>query len=434
MNKFAPGPALWTLLSITLAAPAAYSQAPVISAVSSGVGSATSTNIAPGGIILIAGTTLAQGAANLNGSMAGALPMSLGGVQVTVGGRMAPLFMVSPTMIVAQVPFEAAAGPQPVLVTSGTAASAAFNATVATTAPALFSDGSAGIVLKAADYSLVGAGNPAAPGQALLLYVTGLGQTAPASQTGVPAGSSTLANTVAPVSVRIGGQSANVLYAVAAPGFAGLYQVAVDTPMGVPGTVSVILQSGGASSVAISTVVGVVRAGQVDPQIEAVFTQYMALGPKPIQMLTPQEARQQPSFSDAVKALLQKQGKTTPEPVASTQDISVPGGAGPIPARVYTPSGSGPFPVILFFHGGGFVIATIDTYDASARALANAVGAIVIAVEYRKAPENRFPAAPEDAYAAVQWAFTNAGTYNGRTDRIAVDGESAGGNLAPWCA
>jgi len=109
-----------------------------------------------------------------------------------------------------------------------------------------------------------------------------------------------------------------------------------------------------------------------------VFARLQALGPKPIQTLTPAEARVQPSFADAVKSLAQSQGKsTTPQAVASVQDIIVPGGAGQIPARVYTPQGTGPFPVIVFFHGGGFVIATIDTYDASARALANAAGAVV---------------------------------------------------------
>ena len=89
-----------------------------------------------------------------------------------------------------------------------------------------------------------------------------------------------------------------------------------------------------------------------------------------------------------------------------------------------------PFPVALYFHGGGFVIATIDTYDASARALASQAGAIVISVEYRKAPENPFPAALEDAVASYYWAIANSAGIHGIPGKLAVVGESAGGNLA----
>jgi acetyl esterase len=108
--------------------------------------------------------------------------------------------------------------------------------------------------------------------------------------------------------------------------------------------------------------------------------------------------------------------------------ISGPGGH--IPIRIYTPQGNGPFPVIVYFHGGGWVISTIDTYDSSARALAKTADAIVVSVEYRKAPEHKFPAAHEDAYAAYQWVLRNADSFGGDPSMVAVAGESAGGNLA----
>jgi acetyl esterase len=110
--------------------------------------------------------------------------------------------------------------------------------------------------------------------------------------------------------------------------------------------------------------------------------------------------------------------------------MTIPGPGGAIPIRIYEPAGEGPFPVIVYFHGGGFVIATIDTYDASARALTNLTGSIVISVEYRKAPEHPFPAALNDAMAAYKWAVRNTHLFNGQPGKIAVAGESAGGNLA----
>lgn len=108
---------------------------------------------------------------------------------------------------------------------------------------------------------------------------------------------------------------------------------------------------------------------------------------------------------------------------------------GPTPqgvlVRTYTPlQGNGPFPVIVYYHGGGWVIADLDTYEPSARALAEKTGAIVVSVAYRQAPENQFPAAHEDSFAAYRWAVENAGSINGDPNRVAVAGESAGGNLA----
>ena len=171
--------------------------------------------------------------------------------------------------------------------------------------------------------------------------------------------------------------------------------------------------------------------GKPDPQMKAVLDQLTALGPKPIEKLSPQEARKQPTPADAVKALLKKQGKSTaPEPVGKVQNTTIPGPAGPVPVRVYTPSGDGPFPVLVYIHGGGWVIATIDTYDSSARALCNAANCVVVSIEYRKAPEHKFPAAHEDCYAVTQYVMKNAATMNGDPKRVAIGGESAGGNMA----
>lgn len=166
-------------------------------------------------------------------------------------------------------------------------------------------------------------------------------------------------------------------------------------------------------------------------QMQAVLAKLAALGAKPVELLTVQQARTQPTVADAVKAVLTEQGRSTdPEPVAKVEDRSFPGPAGEIPITVYTPAGNGPFPVVLYIHGGGWVIADRKVYDSSARALANASGAIVVSTDYRQGPENRFPAAHDDTFAAYQWVRENAVQFNGDPARIAVAGESAGGNMA----
>ena len=171
---------------------------------------------------------------------------------------------------------------------------------------------------------------------------------------------------------------------------------------------------------------------QPDPQMQAVLDRLGALKPIPIETLTPGEARYQPAFPDALKNRIQMMTKMypMPEPVGKVQDLAITGAAGQIAARIYTPSGQGPFPVVVYYHGGGFVIASINAYDSSARALTNGASAIVVAVEYRKAPEAKFPAAHDDAFAAYQWVLANAASFGGDAKRVAVVGESAGGNLA----
>ena len=174
---------------------------------------------------------------------------------------------------------------------------------------------------------------------------------------------------------------------------------------------------------------------KADAQMQAVLDQLAKLGGKPIETLAPAEARQQPTPADAVKALIQSRGETaTPEAVAKVANRTFPGAGGAVPIRIYTPEGTGPMPVILYIHGGGWVIADLDTYDASPRALANAAGAIVVSTYYRQGPEDKFPAAHDDALAAYKWVLANAASLGGDPKRVAVVGESAGGNMAGYIA
>ena len=168
-----------------------------------------------------------------------------------------------------------------------------------------------------------------------------------------------------------------------------------------------------------------------DADMQAVLDQLAKLGGKPIETLTPAEARKQPTPADAVMALLKQQGKpTTLEPVGKVETRMVGGAAGQIPARVYWPLGDGPFPVLVYFHGGGWVIGSPMVYDSSARALVNLARVVVVSVDYRKGPEHKFPAAHDDAFAAYQWVVQNAAGISGDPKRVAVGGESAGGTLA----
>lgn len=116
--------------------------------------------------------------------------------------------------------------------------------------------------------------------------------------------------------------------------------------------------------------------------------------------------------------------------VGNVEDRLIAGPAGDLPIRIYHPEGSGPFPVHLHFHGGGWVIGDLDTHDADCRELCRAAGVIVIAVDYRLAPEHPYPAAVEDCLAAAGWAAAEAQAIGGRSGPISVGGDSAGGNLA----
>ena len=170
---------------------------------------------------------------------------------------------------------------------------------------------------------------------------------------------------------------------------------------------------------------------QADPDMQLVLDTLSSLNGKPIETLSPEEARQQPTPADAVKKIMHSRGLKPAIAHVSSRMISIPGGPlGSIPAHVYTPVGEGPFPVILYFHGGGFVIADTGTYEASILALAQGAQAVVVSPDYHQAPEHRFPTQANEAFVAYQWLLKHAAELNGDRKRIAVAGESAGGNLA----
>lgn len=182
---------------------------------------------------------------------------------------------------------------------------------------------------------------------------------------------------------------------------------------------------------AISTLIGKIRA---DADMVELLQTFAGLNPDAIEKSTPAEARRNPTMADAVDALLRKQGRSTdPEqlvPGITSKDVTVQGAVGSLPARLYTPAGTGPFPVIVYFHGGGWVIADKQVYDGGARGLASHADSIVVSVDYRRAPEHTFPAAWDDAFAAYAWIAQNIANVGGDPTRIALAGESAGGNLA----
>lgn len=171
--------------------------------------------------------------------------------------------------------------------------------------------------------------------------------------------------------------------------------------------------------------------GRADADMLRVLTAYQASGAKPVVMLSVEQARAQPTPGDAATAVAVQMGMPAQMPIASVRDTQIEGAAGLLPARVYDPQmAHGAAPVILYFHGGGWVTGTLDTYDASDRALASSTGAIVVSVQYQLGPENRFPAAQEDANASYVWMLSHAAAMGGDPGKIALAGESAGGNLA----
>ena len=171
-----------------------------------------------------------------------------------------------------------------------------------------------------------------------------------------------------------------------------------------------------------------------DDDMQAVLDAQAALGPKPIETLTPVEARRQPTPADGVKAVMTQKGQDPTDPMGVlTEDTHYQGAVGLLKARIYRPENASmdhPLPVVLYFHGGGFVIADIDVYDAPPRGIAKMAKCIVVSAEYRQAPENKFPAAHDDAFAAYQWVLKPAADFGGDPDSIALLGESAGGALA----
>lgn len=170
---------------------------------------------------------------------------------------------------------------------------------------------------------------------------------------------------------------------------------------------------------------------KADPDMQRLLDTWSGFGGRSLEGLTAPEARSQPLLQDAVPVLLKKLGKPSgPQSVAKVQTRRVKGAQEDLPAVVYTPAGEGPFPVLVYFHGGNWVLGGIDDYDASARALANAAGCVVVSVGYRQAPEHPYPAAVNDAYAAFNDIVANAAEFGGDPRRVAVGGESSGANLA----
>lgn len=172
-------------------------------------------------------------------------------------------------------------------------------------------------------------------------------------------------------------------------------------------------------------------APNITPQMQAVIETLDTIAPRPIHTLSVEEARRQPSPADAVMRVMRNFNIPMPATGVDTMGRAIPVQGGTIWVRMYTPrTGRSNYPMIVYYHGGGWVIATIDTYNRSAQALAEKTDAIVLSVEYRKGPEFKFPTAHNDAFAAYRWALRNASTIKGDSTKIAVAGESAGGNLA----
>lgn len=169
----------------------------------------------------------------------------------------------------------------------------------------------------------------------------------------------------------------------------------------------------------------------ITPQMLTVIEQLDSLNPVPLYKLTPEQARMRPTPADAVMKVMESFHIPAPPVKVDTMGVQIPVDGGSIHARIYTPTtGKSAYPVIVYYHGGGWVIASIDAYNSSAQALAEQVDAIVVSVEYRKGPEYKFPTAHYDAFTAYKWTLQNAAGFKGDANKIAVAGESAGGNMA----
>ena len=171
-------------------------------------------------------------------------------------------------------------------------------------------------------------------------------------------------------------------------------------------------------------------APDMEPEMQVVIEKLMSYNDPALITLSATEARKQHSPTDAVMDVMKENNIAMPPSMVDTSGKEIPVSGGNVHVRIYTPRGDGPFPVIVYYHGGGWVIANINTYDGSARAMAEQAEAVVVSVDYRQAPEYKFPTAHNDSYAAYLWVLKNAASIKGDTSRVAVFGESAGGNLA----
>jgi acetyl esterase len=159
------------------------------------------------------------------------------------------------------------------------------------------------------------------------------------------------------------------------------------------------------------------------PQIQQVLKIMAEAGLRPIEAMTPAEAREQMEATARAR-------KADPLPVDRVEERMIPGPGGPIRLRLYRPKVAGTVPAIVYYHGGGHVIGSLDTHDFVARNLCAGAEALVASVDYRMGPEHKFPAAVEDSFAALEWAHGNAAALGADPDRLGVHGDSAGANLA----
>jgi acetyl esterase len=159
------------------------------------------------------------------------------------------------------------------------------------------------------------------------------------------------------------------------------------------------------------------------PQIREVLRAMTEAKLRPIEELTPGEAREQMEATARAR-------NAEPLPVARVEEQMIPGAAGEIRLRLYWPQAAAPVPAIVYYHGGGHVIGSLDTHDFVARNLCSGGGALVVSVDYRMGPEHKFPAAVDDSWAALQWVAANAESLGADPARMGVHGDSAGCNLA----
>ncbi|MEJ7610695.1 MAG: alpha/beta hydrolase [Ferruginibacter sp.] len=173
-------------------------------------------------------------------------------------------------------------------------------------------------------------------------------------------------------------------------------------------------------------------APTIKPEMQVVIEKLASLGGKPLETLDAKEARKQPTPTDAVMAVMRDNNIAMPPAKCDTMGKDIPVTGGTTPIRIYTPKqpATAVLPVIVYYHGGGWVIADLDVYNGSAQGICELTGAIVVSVEYPKGPENKFPAAHNVAFDAYKWVLANAASIKADPLKIAVVGESAGGNLA----
>lgn len=168
---------------------------------------------------------------------------------------------------------------------------------------------------------------------------------------------------------------------------------------------------------------------RLDADMRHVLSVFTQMGGKPIESLRTAEARAQPTLDMALRRILRD---SHDDQGVDMEMRLIPGPSGDIRARIYAPRGQTetPRPMILYFHPGAFVLGDVDHYDATPRTLAQRTGAVVVSSHYRQAPEHRFPAAHEDAFAAWNWLVAHVDTLGGDLDRLAIVGEGSGANLA----